>query len=167
MHSVTVRKSVSGDWRCLFDLVLDIERYPQFVPCCTRDRILARKTNPDGSIEIVSRMTVGLQPIQVSYTNRTIADPAARRIIVDSADGPLRHLHLVWRFEPRGDGQTEIALAASYAFRSPLLTSVAAGLFDRLFGQMIDAFENRAASQVASHAARNLAGGHAAPGPAN
>jgi ribosome-associated toxin RatA of RatAB toxin-antitoxin module len=133
-----------------------------------RDRVLSRRDLPDGSCEIISRMTVGMQPLQVSYTNRTRADRIGHRISVDSADGPMRHLKVLWRFDPSGDHATHITLAANYEFRSPVLETIAGRMFARLFGEMVDAFEHRAA--IATLTERRTtqgraAGGTSAPGP--
>jgi coenzyme Q-binding protein COQ10 len=144
MPSVTIRKSVGHDWEALFALVLDLERYPRFVPGCARVRVLARRELAPGRVEIVSRMTVGVPPLQFSYTNRTEADHAARRVRVVSTDGPLRHLLVEWRFEPRERAVTEIGFAANYEFRNPVVTALASGALEQLFGQIVDAFERRA-----------------------
>lgn len=144
MHDVTIRKNLGHPWTDLFPLVLDIERYPQFVPGCTRVSVLSRQEAKAGRIEIVSRMTVGLLPVQISYTNLTVADQSARRISVESTDGPLRHLHVLWRFEPAGDSRTLIAFTASYQFRNPIVAHLADSAFGALFGQIVDAFEHRA-----------------------
>jgi len=100
----------------MFALVLDIERYPQFVPGCTHEQILARREISPGCTEIISRMTVGVPPLQFGYTNRTLGDWEARRITVDSTDGPLRSLHVVWQFEPCGPVRTDIGFTADYEF---------------------------------------------------
>jgi len=144
MPSVTIRKSVAHEWDALFALVLDVERYPQFVPGCARVRVLGRHEPAPGRVAIDSRMTVGALPLQFSYANRTDADRPARRIAVVSTDGPLRHLHVTWRFEPRGRSRTEIGFAASYEFRNPIVAALASGALERLFGQIVDAFERRA-----------------------
>ncbi len=136
----------------LFRLVLDVERYPEFVPGCARVRVLSRQQATSGCTEIVSRMTVGVLPLQVGYTNRTRADPDAKRIIVMSSDRPLRHLHVVWRFQPLAAGHTLVLLDACYDFRSPILAVLAERMFERLFGRLLDAFERRASSL--DHAAR-------------
>jgi len=163
MHAINIRKSLGHDWEDLFAIVQDIARYPQFVPCCTQVRILTTTNPTPESTEIISRMTVGLQPVQVSYTNRTLADRNLRRISVDSTDGPMRHLHVLWRFEPHGARRTDVNFAASYEFRSRLLTGLAAGVFDRLFGQMVDAFERRAGQLQAAGLTPSRPGAHTPP----
>jgi coenzyme Q-binding protein COQ10 len=143
-HSVAVYRRVSHPWLVLFDLVLDVESYPRFVPGCTDDRVLHRRDVSPGRTEIVSRMTVGRPPLQFSYTNRTLADRETKRISVASNDGPLRLLNVLWRFVPLDLGRTEIAFTACHEFRSAIVASLAAGLLETLFSRIVEAFEHRA-----------------------
>lgn len=147
MHTITVRRRLGHPWTDLFALVLDIERYPQFVPGCTRVRMIARNEPQDGVVEIISRMTAGVLPLQISYTNRTLANRAARRISVDSTDGPLQFLHVLWRFEPLDAQHCDISFSASYSFRNPVLGRLAGAAFETLFSQIADAFARRADQQ--------------------
>jgi coenzyme Q-binding protein COQ10 len=144
MPSLTIHRSIAHSWEELYALVLDVERYPTFVPCCTRVRILSRRNPTPDRVEIVSTMTVGLLPLRISYTNLTTADRQARRIGVQSTDGPLRHLEVVWEFRPLAPERTDVTLNAGYDFKSPVFASLAAGAFERLFSQIVDAFEHRA-----------------------
>jgi coenzyme Q-binding protein COQ10 len=140
-----MRKRLRHRWTDLFGLVAELEKYPEFVPACQRTRILSRKPDgPDRTI-IVSRMTVGYSAARVSYANRTVADRGKRQITVDAIDGPLRHLHVMWTFQPEGDGAaTDVGFAVSYEFSNPVLGALASGVFDSMFRQILEAFERRA-----------------------
>jgi coenzyme Q-binding protein COQ10 len=128
----------------MFALVLDIERYPQFVPGCTHEQIYSRRDIAPCCTEIVSRMTVGIPPLQFSYTNRTVGDRAARRVTVQAKDGPLRLLHVTWQFEPCGPALTDVGFSANYEFQNPIVARLAAGAFESLFRRIVDAFERQA-----------------------
>jgi coenzyme Q-binding protein COQ10 len=128
----------------MFALVMDIERYPQFVPGCTNEQVRSRSEIGPGCTEIISRMTVGIPPMQFGYTNRTRGDLEARRITVDSTDGPLRNLHVTWQFEPHGPSRSEIVFDAEYEFHNPVVARLASGAFESLFRRIVDAFERRA-----------------------
>jgi coenzyme Q-binding protein COQ10 len=128
----------------MFALVMDIERYPQFVPGCTNEQIRSRCEISPTCTEIISRMTVGVPPVQFGYTNRTLGNREARRITVDSTDGPLRKLHVTWQFEPCGPGRSEIVFNAEYEFHNPIVARLASGAFESLFRRIVDAFERRA-----------------------
>jgi coenzyme Q-binding protein COQ10 len=144
MRTIAIRRTVEHGWAEMFGLVLDIERYPQFVPGCTDEHVYSRREIRPGCTEVVSRMTVGVPPMQFGYTNRTLADDKTRQITVDSADGPLRSLHVTWRFEPCGPGRTLIDFSAEYEFHNPIVARLASGAFEALLRKTVDAFEKRA-----------------------
>jgi coenzyme Q-binding protein COQ10 len=140
---VRMKKRIRRRWTDLFDLVLDLKSYPDFVPHCRAVRVLSR-SSLDGKTTIVSRMTVGMSAIEVSYANRTVADAAAREIMVGAIDGPFDHLRVLWKFTPDGDEWTEVEFVASYKFNSRILAALASGLMHAMFGEIIGAFERRA-----------------------
>jgi coenzyme Q-binding protein COQ10 len=144
MRTISINRLVDHEWTDMFALVTDVERYPQFVPGCTDDKIYSRRDIRPGCIEIISRMTVGMPPLQFGYTNRTLCDRDARRITVDSMDGPLRKLQVTWQFEPCGPSRTRVGFSANYEFRNPIVAHLATGAFEALFSKIVDAFERRA-----------------------
>lgn len=143
-HDIASVKRVRHRWRELFDLVLDLEGYPAFVPHCRAVKVLARRIDDRDRSIIVSRMTVGVAGLDVSYANRTIGDVAARRIEVAALDGPLRRLDVLWTFEPDGEEWTRVGFCVDYAFDSAILSAVASRAFDAMFGEILAAFERRA-----------------------
>jgi coenzyme Q-binding protein COQ10 len=149
VRHIGATKHLDHRWTELFELVLDLEEYPSFVPHCRAVKLIRRSVEATGRTIIVSRMSVGVSALQVSYANRTIGDPVARRIEVAALDGPLRRLAVVWRFEPLEVKRTRVDFAVDYEFNSPLLAAVASGLFDLMFKEIIDAFEQRADRLVA------------------
>ena len=159
MTSIETTKLLGYPWPDLFNLVLDVERYPQFVPHCREVRLLSRRMQEPGMTIIVSRMTVGFSAIAVGYANRTTADAIGRRINVEALDGPLRYLKAVWRFEPRDDNHTQLHFSADYEFSNPVLAVVASRALAAMFDEILNAFERRAARLFP---ARTFAG--AAPG---
>ena len=140
---LAIRRTVGHDWAKLFDLVMDIERYPLFIPGCTGEKVLSRRDVAPGRTEVVSRMTVGKPPLGFSYTNRTVADRPTRRIGVTSTDGPLKLLQVLWRFLP-AETNTEIAFTAVYEFRSALFTGIAAAPLEAMLNRIVEAFVRRA-----------------------
>jgi coenzyme Q-binding protein COQ10 len=144
MGSIQIRKRLHHHWVDLFQLVAELERYPEFVPCCQRTKVLLRKADGPDKTVIVSRMTVGVSALHVSYANRTTANLPERQIKVQAVDGPLRRLDVTWTFNPDGDTATDVAFSVSYEFSSPMLGILASGMFDTMFRQIMDAFEKRA-----------------------
>ena len=143
-HGVRFIRRIRHHWVDLFNVVLDVERYPAFVPHCREIKLYSRKLADASRTIIVSRMSVGLSALEVSYANRTVGDLAARRIDVEAIDGPLRYLHVVWTFEPDDDDWTRVEFFADYAFSSAILAALASRAFDAMFGEIVDAFERRA-----------------------
>lgn len=137
-------KRIRHRWTDLFDLVLDVQNYPHFVPHCRNERLLSRETEGPTRTIIVSRMTVGMLAFEVSYTNRSVADTDARQIKVEAIDGPLRYLHVTWHFEPVDDEHTDVELAVLYEFSNPLLAHMASGVFTSMYSEILTAFEKRA-----------------------
>jgi coenzyme Q-binding protein COQ10 len=68
------------------------------------------------------------------------------RVCVDYIEGPLKYLHNEWRFEPAGDGCTNVHFSVDFAFKSRIFETLAGQMFDRALRRMIGAFETRAAA---------------------
>jgi coenzyme Q-binding protein COQ10 len=145
MSIIQTTKFVGYPWADLFNLVLDVKSYPEFVPRCRKVRLLSHRMTEPGVTIIVSRMTVGFSAFEVSYANRTTADRVGRRISIEALDGPLRFLNAVWRFEPRDEDHTQLHFLVNYEFSNPLLAAVASRVFGAMFGEILNAFERRAA----------------------
>jgi len=145
MTSVQTGKIVNYPWSDLFDLVLDVQSYPEFVPRCREVRLLSRRVKEPGVTIIISRMTVGFLAFEIGYSNRTTGDSIRRRINVEALDGPMRYLNVVWSFEPRDEDHTQVHFSVSYEFSNPLLAAVASRVFGAMFSEILNAFERRAA----------------------
>ena len=121
----------------LFDLVADIERYPEFLPWCRGARILER-----GEGEVLAELVISFAHMRESYVSRvTLNRPQA--IDVTLVRGPFQYLTNRWRFT-KLDGGTQIDFHLDFKFRSRLLEGLMGGLFAKATGRMIDAFKERA-----------------------
>ncbi len=144
MTAVNVTKRMDHPWLDLFELVLDVESYPSFVPHCRDVRLLSRKVETPGRTIIVSRMIVGFSVLEVGYANRTIGDASRRRIDVEAVYGPLRYLKASWSFVPEDDQHSKVGFLVDYEFRSQVLSAVASRVFSSMFTDIVNAFERRA-----------------------
>lgn len=127
----------------MFELVADVERYPDFVPLC--DSLIVRNRTKEGEREtITATMTVAYKLLRESFTSRIIADRATREIRVSYIDGPFRQLENVWSFAPLTETSCEVGFRISYEFRSRMLQTLMGAAFDRAFRKFADAFEARA-----------------------
>jgi coenzyme Q-binding protein COQ10 len=122
----------------LFDLVADIERYPEFLPWCVGARVRERKANL-----IVADLLIGYRMVRERFTSRVILD-RARRIDVSYSEGPFRYLNNHWLFEPQGDGSCVLDFYVDFEFRSRMLQKVIELLFNEAVKRMVAAFEGRA-----------------------
>ena len=89
----------------MFDLVADVERYPEFVPLCKALRVRSRRPEADGRETLVADMTVGYKLIRETFTSRVTLDKPNLKVRVEYIDGPFSRLENIWTFkdEPEGD----------------------------------------------------------------
>lgn len=128
----------------MFDLVADVERYPQFVPLCKALKIRQRTTNDDGTEVIVADMTVSFKLVQESFTSKVTLDRANLKILVEYLRGPFSSLENRWTFEPKSETECDVGFFISYEFKSRMLAMLMGSMFDAAFQRFAAAFEKRA-----------------------
>ena len=139
----------------MFDLVADVEKYPEFLPLCESLSVLSRRAVPPQTV-LDARMGVGYKAIRETFTTRVTLTPAEPSIFVEYLDGPFRRLENRWRFVP-ATGGSDIDFFVDYEFRSPVLAILMGVMFDKAFRQFAGAFEDRA-RKVYGHPAATAAG---------
>lgn len=122
----------------IFDLVADIERYPEFLPWCVAARIRERHEDC-----LVAEMVIGFKVFRERFTSRVKLDRDGRRIDVAYADGPFKYMTNQWAFEDHPSGCT-IDFYVDFEFRSRLLQKLIEALFHEAVRRMVRAFEIRA-----------------------
>jgi coenzyme Q-binding protein COQ10 len=128
----------------MFDLVADVERYPEFVPMCEKLVVRRRTTGVAGSEVLLADMAIGYKVIRESFTSRVALDRANLKILVEYVDGPFSHLENRWSFAPASGGGSEVTFDIDYAFRSRAFQMIAGAVFDTVVRRMVQAFETRA-----------------------
>lgn len=128
--------------REMFDVVADVERYPEFLPLCEGLTVTERKAGERGAV-LTATMTVGYKAITERFTTRVTLDPDAGAITVRHLDGPFSHLENEWRFVAAGSG-CDVHFSIDYAFRSAMLQLIVGAAFDKAVRSYTDAFEGRA-----------------------
>lgn len=143
MPQFTTTHRVGHSATDMFDLVADVEKYPQFLPLCESLVVHSRRTDGDREI-LVATMTVAYKFIRESFTTKVVIDRHALSIRAEYLDGPFSYLENDWRFEPHGRGDCIVHFTIDYAFRSAMLGVVMGAVFDRAFRKFTEAFEKRA-----------------------
>lgn len=148
MPSFRTQRIVAHAPAAMFDLVADLERYPDFLPLCEALTIKSRSKAADGREVVVARMTAGFGLIHESFTSRATFDRANLKVFAEYIDGPFHHMHNTWTFResPGRDraGGCEVDFLIDYEFKSLALQLLMGAMFDRAFRKFAAAFEARA-----------------------
>jgi coenzyme Q-binding protein COQ10 len=145
MPSFRITRAVRHSPEQMYDLVADVERYPEFLPLCESLRVLRRQDGPgEGTQVLVAEMGVGYKAIRERFTTRVSLDRLGLRITAEYIDGPFRHLENRWAFKPGPNGGCNVEFFITYEFKSFALGLLMGKMFDRAFRKFTDAFESRA-----------------------
>ena len=128
----------------MFDLVADVERYPEFVPLCRSLKIRQRTPMPDGTEIVIADMTVSFKLVREAFTSRVTLDRPNLKIAVRYLRGPFSSLENRWTFEPIGEGACDVTFYLAYEFKSRMLALLMGSVFDAAFARFSAAFEKRA-----------------------
>lgn len=128
----------------MFDLVADVERYPEFVPLCKSLKIRQRTPKDDGTEVIVADMTVSFKLVQESFASRVTLDRPNLKIMVEYLRGPFSSLENRWTFEPKTETECDVGFFIAYEFKSRMLAMLMGTMFDAAFQRFAAAFEKRA-----------------------
>jgi coenzyme Q-binding protein COQ10 len=122
----------------MFDLVADVERYPEFLPWCLAARIRRREGQT-----IHADMVIGFRMVRERFASKVDLAPP-HRIDVAYAEGPFKYLNNHWIFEPAPDGGCVIDFFVKFEFRNRVLQKLIEVLFQEAVRRMVSAFEARA-----------------------
>jgi coenzyme Q-binding protein COQ10 len=144
MPQFSTKRHVQHSASDMFDLVADVEHYPEFVPLCRSLRVRKRSADADGREIIIADMTVAYKLVYETFTSRVTLDRAEHEIFVEYPEGPFRKMNNRWRFHPAGQGACDVEFFISYEFRSRTLGLLMGAIFDAAFRRFSAAFERRA-----------------------
>jgi coenzyme Q-binding protein COQ10 len=149
MPQFSTRRRVRHSAIDMFELVADVERYPEFVPLCRSMRML-RRTNLNGREIVIAEMKVAYKLLRESFTSRVALDRGRLEISVEYLDGPFSRMENRWCFYPVEDATNEhpascdVEFFIAYEFRSRSLALLMGTMFDFAFRRFATAFEDRA-----------------------
>jgi len=128
----------------MFDLVADVERYPEFVPLCKSLKIRQRTPKPDGTEIVIADMTISFKLVREAFTSRVTLDRPNLKIMAEYLKGPFSNLENRWSFEPKTDVDCDVGFFLAYEFKSRMLAMLMGTMFDTAFQRFAAAFEKRA-----------------------
>jgi len=143
MPAFRTNKIVHHSPEAMFDLVADVDRYPEFLPLCEGIKTKRHSHSGEGVETFVSEMTVGYKAISERFTTRVTADKPRLHILVEYVDGPFKYLENHWSFKPSPEG-CHIDFYINYEFRNFALGLLMGSVFDHAFRKFVQAFEQRA-----------------------
>jgi coenzyme Q-binding protein COQ10 len=144
MPTFSNKRRVNHSATQMFDLVADVERYPEFVPLCRALKIRQRTPKPDGTEIVIADMTVSFKLVREAFTSEVTLDRANLKIAVRYLRGPFSNLENRWTFEPKGDNACDVGFFIAYEFKNRMLALLMGSMFDAAFGRFSAAFEKRA-----------------------
>ena len=127
----------------MYNLVCDVERYPEFVPLCKALHVKSRKDKENKSL-LIADMTMAYKMMSETFTTQVLMNARELTIDVKYIEGPFRHLDNRWAFEEVGDSQCRVHFLIDYELRSKMLAMAAGTVFEMAFGKFVGAFEARA-----------------------
>ncbi len=132
------RRELPYSCQQVFDLVADVDRYPEFLPWCRSARVFRREGNV-----LYGDLVVGFKMFRERFTSKVTLN-APDRIDVQYIEGPFRYLNNHWAFIPAGEGRCTIDFYVDFEFRSRILKRVLTPLFNEVVQRMVSAFDARA-----------------------
>lgn len=132
------RRSLPHSAAQMYNLVSDVNRYPEFLPWVSAIRI-----RQDNDTEMLADMVVGFKSLRETFSSRVVKIPQSS-IVVDYLDGPMKHLHNQWKFEDVPGGGSIVDFTVDFSFRNRVFEALAGQFFESALRKMTSAFIERA-----------------------
>ena len=142
MPSASIKKKIPCSKKNLIEMVLDIEKYPEFVPWCL-DSEIHERTDKGDTIEIKADLTIGKSFFMNTYKSFVVYNKSKDSIYVTNLDGPLKHLENEWFFRQDGDA-SEVEFHVDFELKNKILNVLMIKSFNSGLKKIADAFEKRA-----------------------
>ena len=142
MPTASIKKEIPCTKERLIEMVLDIDKYPEFVPWCIDSKIY---TNIDKgkTVEITADLTIGKSFFNETYKSFVIYDKSSDSIHVTNMEGPLKHLENKWFFKQNGEN-SEVDFHVDFELKNKILNMFMSKTFDIGLKKIANAFEKRA-----------------------
>mgnify|MGYP002032462055 CR=1 FL=1 len=143
MSSASIKKIIPCKKEQLVEMVLDIEKYPEFVPFCFDAKIYENRNEGDLK-KIIADLTIGKGPFKDTYKSDVVFNKKEDSIFVKNIEGPLNHLSNNWNFVDKENGITEVTFDIDFEIKNKFLNSLMVVSFQFGLEKIADAFQKRA-----------------------
>ena len=142
MPKASVKRSIECEKKQLIDLVLDVDKYPLFVPFCLDSKVYEKKEQGD-LILMIADLTIGKGPLKDTYKSDVKYYKKDDTIFVTNLDGPLKHLENRWHFKQLNK-TTEVSFEVDFELKNEFLNMIMTKSFQFGLDKIADSFEKRA-----------------------
>jgi coenzyme Q-binding protein COQ10 len=143
MHQITIERIVPFSAKEMFDLIMDVESYPEFLPWCKDAKVLKK----DCDTEVIADLDISFKSIHKAYTSRITINHISKsesEVFVRAIEGPFKKLETYWHFKDVGDKKSKVYFDIDFEFHSKLLSSMLNFIFKKAKMKMVESFEERA-----------------------
>ena len=144
MPKASVTRQIAREKQKLIDFVLDIEKYPDFIPFCLDSKVYEKKDS-EKEISIIADLTIGKKPFVDTYKSDVRYDKKNDSIHVTNIGGPLKHLENNWKFIQK-DNFTEVQFDVDFEIKNKFLNMIMTKSFQFGLNKIADAFQTKAES---------------------
>ena len=144
MPKASVTRQIAREKQKLINFVLDIEKYPEFIPFCIDSKVYER-IDKENEIAIIADLTIGKRPFVDTYKSDVKFNKKEDTIFVTNIDGPLNYLENNWKFLEQGD-LTEVTFDVDFEIKNKFLNILMTKSFQFGLEKIADAFQKRAES---------------------
>ena len=144
MSAASLKKIIPCKKNQLIEMVLDIEKYPEFVPWCIDGKINEKREN-ENTIEMKGDLKVGKKFLNETYSSLILFNKSEDKIFVTNIEGPLKHLKNIWQFKEINNS-TQLTFEIDFELKNNLLNTIMKKSFNFGLNKIADAFEKRAIS---------------------
>ena len=142
MPKASVTRHIEREKQKLIDFVLDIEKYPEFIPFCIDSKVYERNNKKD-EIAIIADLTIGKKPFVDTYKSDVRYDKKNDSIHVTNIGGPLKRLQNNWKFIQK-ENYTEVQFDVDFEIKNKFLNMIMTKSFQFGLNKIADAFQRRA-----------------------
>ena len=141
MPKASIKRLIDCKKKDLINLVLDIEKYPEFIPFCYNAKIYERDENDD-FVKIIADLSIGKGPFKDTYKSDVLFNKKNSIILVKNIEGPLNYLSNEWSFKEKNN-KTEVNFNIDFEIKNKFLNTIMEASFQFGLEKIADAFQNR------------------------